>query len=49
MGTDPVAPAGEELVGVLREGLEGTGEFLVFLGPFDGVGLGLPAFVGLAQ
>ena len=43
------APARVDLVGVLGEGNEGAGEFRMFLGPFDRIGLGLPALVGLAQ
>ncbi len=33
----------------MREGFEGTGELVVVLRPFDRVGSGLPAQVGLAQ
>lgn len=43
-----IAPAGEQAVGVLGERVESARKFLILLGPFDGVGLGLPALVGLA-
>jgi hypothetical protein len=45
---DLVAPAGVQTVGVLGERVESARKFLMLLGPFDGVGLGLPALVGLA-
>ena len=49
MGTNLVPPAGIQLVGIAREGLEGTRKFLMFLGVFDGIGAALPALIGLAQ
>jgi hypothetical protein len=44
-----VAPAWEDLVGIAREGLEGTSKLFVLLRELDGVGTLQPALVGLAQ
>ena len=43
-----VAPARVTGIGILREALEGAGQFLVTLGIFDEVHAGLPGIMGLA-